>query len=635
MLKTGWKYYKSLITCLKNTGLYCIYRFKVLILFDYKNMSNKKMKVMKKLLLLLNALFFISGYGFSQVFEPIDASTSLPQVTFSQLSWVDYDNDGDLDVLVFGMEDAGSYKTGLFENKGNDTFEEVTDAGFENLGVGSCAWGDYDNDGDVDLLIQGADSNIDPFTTVYRNDGSGIFTDIEPGINQVYQGNERWADFNNDGYLDILSAGFNGTDYETKIYKNNGDGTFSEEAGITLPGVINSTVEWCDYDKDGDMDFILMGDDINGNFVTTLYKNNGDGTFEDSGMNFPQVFLSDAAWGDYNNDGYPDLVIAGFVYPGRITNLYKNNGDGTLTLVDDSTFQKVSHCALEWGDYDNDGDLDLFLAGTEENDDGSWSYYTYIYDNNGNGTFQNSGIELPPMFWGDAAWGDYNNDGKLDLIQTGYNEYYLAQTVIYKNTLDQANTKPTAPSGLTAEIDSSSVTLSWNAATDQETPQDALSYNIYLYKYNGDTICPSNSINSTGYRLTPTLMGNACQNTSWKINGLTDGTYFWSVQSIDNALEGSEFAEEGSFTIDVTGIETPVCISSDVYPNPAKDNININLGDLTIEKVSLTNVNGQTVLTKAVNAKSYNLNLQNIVPGVYFLKIKTASDIFTEKVVKE
>jgi len=576
---------------------------------------------------------FLGFNAFSQSFTPIE--TTFNGAAFSQASWADIDNDGDLDFIVFGMTDTGTNVTTLYENKGNDEFTELENTGIEGLSTGSCAWGDYDNDGDVDLLIQGANNDIMPFTTIYKNNGNGNFEDINPGLDQVYNGNERWVDIDNDGYLDIYSAGFNNTDYEAKIYKNNGDGTFSEVTSVTLPGVINSTAEWCDYDKDGDMDFIFMGVDFNSNFLTTLYKNNGDGTFEDAGVEFPQAWLGDAAWGDYNMDGYPDLIISGFVYPGRITNLYKNNGDGTFTLADDTTFQKVSHSALEWGDYDNDGDPDLFLAGVEENDDGSWSYYTYLYDNNGDGTFKKNAFDFTAIFWGDAEWGDYNNDGKLDLLQTGYNENFLTQTVVYRNDIETVNTPPTPPDGLTAQIDSSSVTLSWNMGSDNETPAEGLSYNIYLYKYDGDTICPPNSDYSNGYRLITALMGNVCQNTSWTINGLDDGTYLWSVQAIDNAHAGSAFAEKSSFTIDVTDVESPVCVSTNVYPNPVKDVLTVNLGDINIDEISLLNTAGQVVLNKKINAKTYNLDMSSITSGVYFLKINTGNEIITQKVVKE
>jgi len=588
---------------------------------------------MKKLLL----FSFIGLFSFlntikAQTFTAIDASSSMVQVTFSQVSWVDYDGDGDLDAFVFGMNDGGTYQTALYQNKGSDQFTLVENTGIPDLAIGSHAWADYDGDGDMDLLIQGADASVNPVSKIMINQGNGTFTDAGVNLDQVYNGNIRWMDFNNDGYLDIILAGFNNIDYETFIYQNNGDGTFTKMASIVFPGVISSTIEWADYDKDGDQDFIFMGIDFSSNFITTLYKNNGDGTFSDAGVSFPQAWLGDAAWGDYNNDGYPDLVISGFIYPGRITNLYKNNGDGTFSLVENTPFDAVSHSALEWGDYNNDGNADLFLAGKYENDDGSWTNVTKIFENNGDGTFTEA-VQLTPVNWGDAAWGDYNNDGKLDLIQSGYDEYFLCKTVIYRNDSKGSNTPPEAPTNLTVQQDSTSVTLIWDAANDTETPSEGLSYNVYLYRKNGDTLISANAILSSGFRLIPAL-GNTTQNNFMIIDGLTDGTYFWSVQAIDNAFAGSVFAAENSFTVDITNVEQPVCISSVAFPNPVKDRLVINSG-MKIIKIVLTGINGQTILTKRVNNQTTELDMSHLPQGVYFLTLESENDILTKKIVKQ
>ncbi len=587
---------------------------------------------MKNVYLLIFVSVFFITQTFSQTFTPLDAS--FLNVTFSQASWADVDGDGDLDALVFGMTDAGTYETALYRNKGNDVFEEITDAGLENLAIGSHSWGDYDNDGDVDLLIQGINGTTYMATTIlYKNNGDGTFTDAGAGLHQVYMGTVRMVDFNNDGYLDIFACGFDDNTYVTNVYTNNGDGTFTESPDISLPGVQYSTIEFADYDKDNDMDFIFMGSDINANFITKLYRNNGDGTFEDAGVSFPQAWLGDAAWGDYNMDGYPDLVISGFVYPGRITNLYKNNGDGTFTQIDDTPFEKVSHSALEWGDYDNDGDLDLFLAGQEENADGSWSYYTKIYNNN-EGTFTESNIEFPPIYWGDAAWGDYNNDGRLDLIQTGYDENGLAKTVVYRNDAKGSNTPPQPPVNLSAEVNGNTVTLSWDAGSDAETETEGLTYNAYLYNLDtGDTIWSSMADIATGYRLVLAL-GNVTQNKSWIIKDLNDGTYGWSVQTIDNCFAGSEFAPVNTFMVDITGISKPDAETVSLYPNPAKDMITLESGQ-KLKKVTLFNSTGQQVLAQPLNTTQYNLNISGLPAGIYLINIETGNKVITQKIVKE
>ena len=208
-------------------------------------------------ILLFTAAVIIQRTGISQPFTDINAN--IIQVTFSQTGWADYDNDGDLDVLIFGMNSSSTYETGLYRNDGNDTFTEVTPSPFDNIAIGSFSWGDYDNDGDIDLLIQGANNSVSPVTKLYQNKGSDDFTEVSTGIIQVFDGSVRWADYNNDGYLDMLVNGFDNNEYVAKIYKNNQDGTFSEETSAILSGAIKSSIEWADYDKDGDMDFIFTG----------------------------------------------------------------------------------------------------------------------------------------------------------------------------------------------------------------------------------------------------------------------------------------------------------------------------------------------------------------------------------------
>ncbi len=579
----------------------------------------------------LLVMMLISGYTFSQPFTQIE--TEMIQVTFSQVNWVDYDNDGDMDAFVFGMDFYGTYATALYKNDGNDTFTEVTATQFEDVAIGSHAWGDYDNDGDMDLLMQGANNSVAPTVILYQNQGNDVFTEAAVSLLQVYNGSARWVDYNNDGYLDIFLTGFDDVTYVTKMYLNNHDGTFSEDTSTEFPGMINSTVEWADYDKDGDMDFIFMGIDFSSNFVTTLYRNDGNGVFADAGLVTPGVWLGDAAWGDYDMDGFTDLIISGFEYPGRITNLYHNNGDGTFTLVEETPFVGVSHSALEWGDYDNDGDPDLFLAGAYEESGGSWAYVTYIYNNNGDGTFTESGINFAtPLYWGDAAWGDYDNDGDLDIIQSGYTAMGDTKTFVFRNDNETANTPPLPPSNLAAQPDSSMVVLNWDAGSDNETPAEGLSYNAYLYKQFYDTIWSPGAMISGGYRLVPAL-GNVTQNTSWKILGLGTGTYFWSVQSVDNGFAGSQFAAEGSFTIELTGVnQRPAESSVEVSPNPAVNFINISAKH-KINTVTVFNRTGQKVLGLSADAEHCRLNVEGLPSGLYLLHIETSEGVFYRKAI--
>jgi hypothetical protein len=206
------------------------------------------------------------------------------------------------------------------------------------------------------------------------------------------------------------------------------------------------------------------------------------------------------------------------------------------------------------------------------------------------------------------------------------------KTFVFRNDNETSNTPPQPPDGLTAEVDTSTVLLSWSPGADNETPAEGLSYNAYLYKQFYDTVWSPMAIIPEGYRLIPAL-GNVTQNTSWKINGLGTGTYFWSVQSVDNSFAGSQFVAEGSFTIELTGLDEPTFEPLvEVSPNPAVGFIDVRAMD-GITSVILFSRTGQKMLEQNVGSKQCRLDLYDMPAGLYLLYINTPGGVFTRKVV--
>ncbi len=208
----------------------------------------------------------------------------------------------------------------VYRNNGDDTFTDIA-AGLPGVTSGSVAWGDYDNDGDLDILITGYADGLIRIARVYRND-DGAFTDIIAGLPAVYDGNAAWGDYDRDGDLDILITGDPGSGYLARVYRNDGGVFVDIMAG--LPGVKVGSAVWGDYDNDGDLDILLTGEDTGSSQITRIYRNDG-GVFTDIMAGLPGVYLGSAAWGDVDGDGDLDILLTGNTGSGFLTGIYRND----------------------------------------------------------------------------------------------------------------------------------------------------------------------------------------------------------------------------------------------------------------------------------------------------------------------
>ncbi len=468
-----------------------------------------------------------------------DISANLP--LFGSAAWGDYDQDGDLDVVITGYN-YPDYITKIYRND-NGSFTDIN-ANLEGALKGSVAWGDFDNDNDLDILLTG-ESDSQNITKIYRND-NGNFVDIDADINGYYNGDAEWGDYDLDGDLDIAIAGTSSS-YKANIYRND-HGQFNNSA--ELIGVANGSVSWGDYDNDNDLDLAIAGYD--GYQGTEIYQNVNN-SFVKLNTELLQVkFDGSAEWGDIDNDGDLDLLLngCGSGYPPSIVVYENNNGSFILHYIG---VNGKSYGNATLGDYDNDGDIDIVVMGEPGN--------MMIYRNNGNFVFSDIGVDLTAFKQGNVEWGDYNNDGKLDILATGHTNLY-PKTLIYQNNSDIiTNTAPTTPDGLIAYPKENSVILSWNTASDQQTSTNSLTYNLRIGTTPGgtDVLSPMSDL-SNGYRFVP-QSGNIGFKTMVVFDGLkSNQEYYWSVQSVDSAFAGSPLAVENNFStsriIHVTGPET-------------------------------------------------------------------------------
>jgi hypothetical protein len=342
-------------------------------------------------------------------------------------TWGDYNNDGSLDLLVFnGVLNGSRYAPFLYRNNGDGTFAKVTAGPVVTLAAESwsACWGDYDNDGNLDLFVATTGQNL-----LYHNNGNSTFTRITAGrigTDFDYSFGAAWGDYDNDGFLDLFVGTFDfSASSHSFLYRNNGDGTFSSITNNILYTDLASSLGcvWGDYDNDGNLDFFVCGGTGHDQGIlrpNRLYHNNGDGTFSrvSTGSIATDIgFSGNCAWGDYDNDGFLDLFV-GNLKPVKPF-LYHNNGDGTFTRITNSIVANdlgyEYGCA--WGDYDNDGFLDLFVANRDI--DGDPSVVNFLYHNNGDGTFTKITTGSPVNEYSDSSggsWADYDNDGFLDLF---------------------------------------------------------------------------------------------------------------------------------------------------------------------------------------------------------------------------
>jgi ASPIC and UnbV/FG-GAP-like repeat/Bacterial Ig domain/Domain of unknown function DUF11 len=325
-------------------------------------------------------------------------------------TWVDFNGDGWEDLFVSDKAtESASY---LFKNLSGASFEAVDASIFSTStsNVGSL-WGDYDNDGDNDVIMIN-DGYV--ASKLYKNNGNESFTEMtNTGLNPSpqFMHGASWVDYDNDGYLDVFFSNYH-PDRFHELYHNNTDGTFTkiEDTPMAAQSYRSLGPVWCDYDNDGFQDlFIPNGDNQN----NSLFHNSGDGTFtaitegpvvHDGGQSVG------ACWGDYDRDGDMDLFVANASNQDNF--LYANNGNGTFTKITNSiiTAQAGHSHGCSWVDIDNDADLDLYVT----NDQGN----KFLYINDGTGAFFRKMNEPIVEDFGSAfgqSWCDFDHDGDLDL----------------------------------------------------------------------------------------------------------------------------------------------------------------------------------------------------------------------------
>ncbi|MEO8664479.1 MAG: FG-GAP-like repeat-containing protein [Ignavibacteria bacterium] len=397
---------------------------------------------------IITALFIIASDTRSQDFVKVTASVvSIDSGASRSVNWIDYDNDNDLDLFI-----STGYRFGddnfLYRND-NGTFVRIFDQPLvsEFKPSDGSSWGDYDNDGLPDLCVVNWWNNIN---LLYSNNGNGNFTFQSSSVicsTPSYSEDCSWGDYDNDGLLDLIITNSDGVNHRNYLYKNLGSGNFVKiDTGIVVSELaVSRGVNWVDIDNDRDLDLFICRELDSNEF---LYKNNGNGYFTkitNTPLTSNHGETWSGSWGDYDNDGDLDLFVTNAF--NQRNNLYRNEGNFTFTrittdpIVNENGYNAVSG----WGDYDNDGDLDMFISQAYVPPSLTVKLVNKLYKNNlmetGTASFEKvtgSGLTSDSGYTYGFAWGDYDNDGDLDIAMA--NTYSENQkNALFKNEIANGN----------------------------------------------------------------------------------------------------------------------------------------------------------------------------------------------------
>ncbi|MBI9035064.1 MAG: VCBS repeat-containing protein [Bacteroidales bacterium] len=382
-----------------------------------------------KFIIISILLFIAPAISIGQYFNETDA-TFYPVMNCSG-SWIDMDDDGDLDLLLSGERYASpkmAKETRLYDNIDRKENFKAIASRLTDLGYSATDVSDYDNDGDLDFIVAGEDVSGNPTTILYRNNRNNSFTRMNIPFIGVKKGSVCFGDYDRDGNPDVAICGEMATgQLITKIYQNQKNNFRAINAEII--GVKEGALDWGDYDNDGDLDLLICGETNTAKATTRIYRNDGRNTFQNISAPLSGVKLADANWGDFDHDGLLDIVLSGESNDNTIiARVYRNLGNNNF-INKHASIDGLRSGSVDWGDFDHDGDLDILMTGEGYNN----NIKSVIYRNDREKGFVDIAADLVNVYYSDGKWGDYDNDGDLDLFIAGLTQDYKFYTKIYRN----------------------------------------------------------------------------------------------------------------------------------------------------------------------------------------------------------
>jgi hypothetical protein len=433
---------------------------------------------------------------------------------------------------------------------------------------------------------------------------AGFNEDTDISVTGLQYSSQAWGDYNNDGNPDLAICGSDsGGDILTKLYILN-NSQLTEDTNQSIINVTECSLNFGDLNMDGYLDLVVSGRNSTGinNFSTVIYRYNG--TNFNKAQILKGVKFSNTILGDINNDSYLDLAMIGCTNGTHSisdcdimnSSIYMNNG--TALLYNKTWSQNLTHVwkgSIAFGDYDNDGDLDLVLSGATSN-----SYedaLTNIYINNGT-TFNEDTVNvIEGIYWGSLAWGDFDNDTALDLFITGKNTSGNRITKIFRSDANEnnPNTRPSAPSTLNASFENGIINITWSLGSDTETPTKGLYYNLRAgsNKTTNDIV---SSYFARSSNPTQSYLGNQGQ-LNFTLLTINERCTWYSVQTIDTGFMKSAFSIPQNISFNET---------CDSYDNDCDDEYNGTVFSSKIDESFDQDNDGYFPYNSTINGTNYN-----------------------------
>jgi|GEM_PF-1203437 hypothetical protein len=485
-------------------------------------------------------------------------------------SWIDFNADGADDLVVFGTYESTNNLAALFVNNGQGGFSR-RHFNLPRLHSVRMAWGDYNNDGYSDLAVSGRTAEMEPQLLLLRNIGGDGIEDS--GISFSPEATTlAWGDLDQDGDLDLATGSGN-------VFRNAG-GTNFVNTGITPLGGDSSfytTVAWADLNNDGLHDLIINGA-INVNTGGAF-----GGPFHLDPLNPPRVGGDARFFHDFNQDGLLDAAGNGWINYDMGVAADWDNPDIWRTWYEPSTnvFPDWAWPVIDAADFNCDGLLDMAMSGAVGSSaDVRFSVFRQetnryqlpdVPETWAVQAFTDIGLRRDGFYSGGAGWTDWDGDGDLDLLAGGMDSSFEPQLAMLANRLadrGKPNQPPQAPQRFRTTQTNENVVLQWHPATDDRTPETSMAYEVRVGCFPGrcNVVSP--------FGLGP-LPGNArligdlslpqdpvywprLKNTNGlpgiRLRNLPPGRYYWSVRAVDSGRVRSNWSAEQSFTVTAAGL---------------------------------------------------------------------------------